>query len=194
MRNGAEGAEDELRALVTQSWSRLFRTAYLLTGDHHEAEDLVQATLVKACAKWHRVRSSDDPYAYLRRILVTSNVDRLRRRRVREWLTFRPPEPATADLTDRVAERVADRDAVVRALSRLPARQRLTVVLRYLEDLSETEVARLLGTRVGTVRSQTARGLARLRADGSLAGLARRRRTAVAEGGREVRAGTPAET
>ncbi|UED88588.1 SigE family RNA polymerase sigma factor [Streptomyces profundus] len=145
-------------------WPALLRTAYLLTGNHHDAEDLAQTALARACAHWKRVRRADDPDAYVWRVLINAHVDRFRRRRVREWLTDRFPERAEADS----AEQVAARGVLLPALDRLTPRQRAVVVLRYLDDRSETEVAQVLGTGVGTVRSHTARGLAKLRADGAL--------------------------
>lgn len=119
----------------------------------------MQAALAKAYVKWERIQGADDPDSYVWRIMINANVDRMRRTRLREWLTTRFPESAAPDRADLLAER----GAVLDALGRLPARQRAVVVLRYLEDRSETEVARLLGTGVGTVRSQTARALKKLR-------------------------------
>lgn len=153
--------EDDFRSFVASRWHRMLRTAYLLTGHHHDAEDLVQAALAKAYTRWERVRRADDPDAYVWRIMINTNTDRLRRFRLGEWLTQFLPETATPDSTDHVVER----SVVWEALDRLPPRQRATVVLRYLEDRSETEVAVLLGIHVGTVRSQTAKALARLRQD-----------------------------
>ncbi|WP_078856355.1 SigE family RNA polymerase sigma factor [Streptomyces sp. NBRC 109706] len=159
--------ESDFRAYMAARWPALLRTAYLLTGNHHDAEDLAQTALTKACARWKRVRRADDPDAYVWRVLINANVDRFRRRRVREWLTDRFPERAESDS----AEQIAARGVLLPALERLTPRQRAAVVLRYLDDRSETEVARLLGTGVGTVRSHTARGLAKLRADGALLAL-----------------------
>jgi RNA polymerase sigma-70 factor (sigma-E family) len=151
--------EAEFRAFMVSRWPRMLRTAHLLTGHHQDAEDLVQAALAKAYVKWERVRRTDDPDAYVWRIMINTNADRLRRMKVREWLTTRFPEPAAPDRNEAFAER----SALLDALARLPAKQRAVVVLRYLEDRSESEVARLLGTGVGTVRSHTARALKKLR-------------------------------
>ncbi|MTE20150.1 SigE family RNA polymerase sigma factor [Streptomyces sp. TRM43335] len=172
-------AEADFREYVADRWPRMLRTAYLLTGNHHDAEDLVQASLAKAYTRWERVQRADDPDAYVWRIMINTNVDRLRGLRVREWLTTRFPESQTADGTDRIV----DRNLLLKALGRLPARQRAVLVLRFLEDRSETEVAKVLGTRVGTVRSHTARALARLRRDGTVLGLGNGR-TPAAAGGR----------
>ncbi|GAA2228488.1 SigE family RNA polymerase sigma factor [Streptomyces amakusaensis] len=152
-------AEVEFKAFVVSRWPRMLRTARLLTGNHHDAEDLVQAALAKAYVKWERVRRADDMDAYVWRIMINANADRLRLIRVREWLTSGFPEAEAPDRTDCIAER----SALTEVLQELPPRQRAVVVLRYLEDRSETEVARMLGTRVGTVRSHTARALRRLR-------------------------------
>ena len=154
-----KSAEAEFRLFVTSRWGRLMRTAYLLTGHHQDAEDLVQSALVKAYTSWGRVRRSQDPDAYVWRIMINVNIDRLRRFKLGEWLTHWLPESPAPDRTDQVVER----SALLDALQELPPRQRATVVLRYLEDRSESEVAAMLGTRVGTVRSQNAKALSRLR-------------------------------
>lgn len=133
----------------------LLRTAYLLTGQHQDAEDLVQVALVKAVPRWRRI--ADDPEPYVRRILVNENVSRWRSRRWREVHTDRVPERA-AD------QRGQDASITLRAaLARLAPRQRAVVVLRYYEDRTERETAELLGIGVGTVKSQARDALARLR-------------------------------
>ncbi|MDT0445600.1 SigE family RNA polymerase sigma factor [Streptomyces johnsoniae] len=157
-------AEEEFRAFMTVRWTRLLRTAYFLTGNHHDAEDLVQTALAKAFARWQRVRQADDPDAYVWRMLINANVDRMRRFRIPEWLTNRFPERHAPDASDQLGVR----DALLAALARLSALQRAVVVLRYLEDRSEAEVAALLGKRVGTVRTHNARALRRLRGDDAL--------------------------
>lgn len=133
----------------------LLRTAYLLTGQHADAEDLVQVALVKAVPRWARI--ADDPEPYVRRILVNENVSRWRARRWREVHTDTLPERPAAG---------GDRDAalVLRdALAQLAPRQRAVIVLRYFEDLTERETADVLGVRIGTVKSQARDALARLR-------------------------------
>ncbi|MFF7676467.1 MULTISPECIES: SigE family RNA polymerase sigma factor [Streptomycetaceae] len=152
--------EAEFQGYVRARWAHLVRTAYLLTGDGHHAEDLAQTALAKAYRSWRRVQRSDNPDAYVRRILISCNKDRFRKKRVAERLTDVPPEGAGADPTARVAQR----EELLAALGELPARQRAVVVLRYWDDLSETEVAHALGCSAGTVKSQAARGLAKLRA------------------------------
>ncbi|WP_151773153.1 SigE family RNA polymerase sigma factor [Streptomyces abyssomicinicus] len=157
--------EDRFQEFVQARWPRLVRTAYLLTGDRHLAEDLTQTALAKAYRSWRRVLRADSPEAYVRRILVSCNSDRFRKRRVPEALTASVPERAGRD----EGERVDTRGTLLAALAALPARQRAVIVLRYWEDLSESETAATLGCSVGTVKSQAARGLAKLRAAPGLA-------------------------
>ncbi|MFD0314900.1 SigE family RNA polymerase sigma factor [Streptomyces flavalbus] len=159
--------EDRFQEFVRARWTHLVRTAYLLTGDAHHAEDLTQTALAKAYRSWRRVSRADHPEAYVRRMLVTCNRDRFRKRRVTEALTAAPPERAGRD--ESVA-RVDERGALLAALAQLPKRQRAVVVLRYWEDLSEAEVADTLGCSPGTVKSQASKGLAKLR---TYPGLAR---------------------
>jgi RNA polymerase sigma-70 factor (sigma-E family) len=140
---------------VEVRYAELLRTAYLLTGSPHAAEDLVQTCLLRAIGRWDRIA---DPLAYLRRAMINERVGRWRRLR-RELLRADPPDLAVPDATVPVAERAA----VLAALRGLPARMRAVLVLRYWEDLSEAETADLLGCSVGTVKSQASRGLAKLR-------------------------------
>ncbi|WP_346012492.1 SigE family RNA polymerase sigma factor [Streptomyces sp. SID3343] len=157
--------EEDFRAFMTSRWPGLLRTAYLLTGGHHhDAEDLAQTTLARVYAKWHHVRRSDNIDGYVRRIMVHTNTDRFRRSRIREWVTPRIPDTPTPD----GAELTAERDVLMSALARLPARQRAAVVLCYFEDMSQTEIAAALGCRLGTAKSQVSRGLEKLRKDGAL--------------------------
>ena len=152
--------EEAFRDFVAGRWSALLRTSFLLTGDQHRAEDLLQTSLAKLWLVWGRV-GAEHPEAYVRRILTTTSTSWWRRR----WQGERPmsdamPErPAPGDFTDRLA----DKDAVVNALRALTPRQRAVVVLRYAEDLSEADVADALGISVGTVKTLASRGLARLR-------------------------------
>ncbi|MEV0635626.1 SigE family RNA polymerase sigma factor [Streptomyces sp. NPDC050619] len=155
----AEGLES-FREFVDSRSSALLKTAVLLCGgDRHAGEDLLQSALVKAADKWERI---DEPEAYVRRILYRQQVSRWRLKwRRREVSVAEPPEagPPGADAAAAAELRVVMREA----LSRLTARQRTVLVLRYFEDLPEADVARLLGCSVGTVRSTTHRSLARLR-------------------------------
>lgn len=156
--------EEQFQEFVRARWARLVRTAYLLTGDPHHAEDLTQTALAKAYRSWRRVSRADSPEAYVRRMLVTCNNDRFRKRRVRESLTAAPPD--TVAYADHPVE---DRGPLLTALAELPDRQRAVVVLRYWEDLSESEVAEILGCSPGTVKSQASKGLAKLRTHPGLA-------------------------
>jgi RNA polymerase sigma-70 factor (sigma-E family) len=139
----------------------LIREAYLLVGDVHLAEDLVQTALAKAYVAWHRVAASHAPDAYVRGILINTNISRRRRRRVSEVLTAMPTDQPTDQVQ---APGLAVESAVViQALMALPQRQRAAIVLRFWDDLPESAVAELMGCSVGTVRTHTARAMARLR-------------------------------
>jgi RNA polymerase sigma-70 factor (sigma-E family) len=150
--------DDDFEEFVSTRYLRLVRTAYLLSGDHALAEDLVQATLAKTYLAWARVRR-ESADRYVHRILVNSHVS-VRRRR---WWREQPTESVELAGTDPYRE-VDDRDALRRVLRSLPGRQRAAVVLRFYEDLSEADTAEVLGCSVGTVKSLTSRGLSRLRA------------------------------
>jgi RNA polymerase sigma-70 factor (sigma-E family) len=147
---------DSFEEYVAARRGALLRTAYLLTGSHEDAEDLVQVALVKAVPHWKRI--ADHPEPYVRKVLARESVSRWRRRRWRELSTDQVPET-------HVDGPAADRVELQRALARLAPRQRAVIVLRYYEDLTETETARLLGISVGTVKSQARDALARLRLD-----------------------------
>lgn len=149
--------EQEFQEYVLSRRRALLHEAFLLVGDFHAAEDLVQTALTKAYVAWRRVKASDSPDAYVRRILINTNVSRLRRRRVSEVLTGLPPE-SVGQSPDH-----AERLDLVRALIALPKRQRAAVVLRFWADLPEAEVAQIMGCSVGNVRSQAFRGLEKLR-------------------------------
>jgi RNA polymerase sigma-70 factor (sigma-E family) len=140
----------------------LMRTALLLTGQNRaEAEDLLQAALERAYRRWPRVCESGEPERYVRTILANASVDRWRRlaRRPERALPAGHEGAATHDL----AAELADRDFLLRALASLPPRQRAVLVLRYFDDLPQAEIAEMLGCSLGTVKSQVARALARLR-------------------------------
>ena len=132
----------------------LARTAYLLTGDHHLAEDLVQAALVQAAKHWERIDTS--PEGYVRRTMYHQNISWWRRRKLTETSlgSYDVPAPA-ADPTLRLT--------LEQALRRLTPRQRTVLVLRYFEDLTERETADVLGIAIGTVKSQARDALAVLR-------------------------------
>ena len=152
---------DEDEAAFTR-WAQerqvaLLRTAVLLTGDHHRAEDLVQEALAKVAARWPRLRDGH-PEAYARQVLVRDNVSWWRRHR-REVVDAAPDPGRTG-----TGEPAADRRMLLdQALATLTPKQRAVVVLRYFDDLPERETAELLGVSVGTVKSSTSLALRRLR-------------------------------
>jgi RNA polymerase sigma-70 factor (sigma-E family) len=152
------------RRFVLRQWTPLVRTAYLLTGDRGTAEDLVQSALEKAHRHWARIQRTDAPEVYVRRVMINTASSWRRRRRVREvpLLAFDADRDATTGGPDAYA-RFDNRQEVLAALRRLPPRTRAVLVLRYFEDLSEADTARVLGCSVGSVKSQASRGLARLR-------------------------------
>jgi RNA polymerase sigma-70 factor (sigma-E family) len=153
-----DDARQEFAEFVAARSRQLIRLAYVLTGDQHAAEDLLQNTLVKAAAHWGRIHTS--PEAYVRRIMYREQVSWLRRRvRRRETAMAQVPEPTAGDDAVSVEARLALRDALLA----LPPRRRAVLVLRYLEDLSESQVAEILGCSVGTVRSQNHKAVAQLR-------------------------------
>jgi len=147
---------DSFEEYVAARRGALLRTAYLLTGSGDDAEDLVQVALIKAVPHWKRI--ADHPEPYVRKILARESVSRWRRRRWREVPTGQLPETSVDGPS-------ADRVELQQALARLAPRQRAVIVLRYYEDLTEVETARVLGISVGTVKSQARDALARLRLD-----------------------------
>ncbi len=147
-------SEHEFREFVAARSHALFRVAYALTGQQQSAEDLVQVALTRTAGHWRRIRGGPEPYA--RKILYHEHVSWWRRRSSREWTV---PERPVADGTGAAVTRLA----LQQALGRLAPRQRAVLVLRFLEDLSERDVAAALGCSPSTVGSQTSRALARLR-------------------------------
>jgi RNA polymerase sigma-70 factor (sigma-E family) len=142
------------------AWASLYRYAYLLAGSHPDAEDLAQQTLLKAYRSWGRVSGADSPQAYLRTILTNTFLSQRRPKGRRlELLTDAPPEPAAT--RERGPE---DRMELWPHVKSLPPRQRAVIVLRYYEDLTEQEIADVLGCSRGTVKSTAHRGLTSLRA------------------------------
>lgn len=151
--------EDDFRAFVAARSSSLLWFAHVLTGDRQIAEDLVQTALAKTALAWPRLWRKDNPEGYVRRAIVTTHLNRLRRRPWLEQPQEHLPERATTP-TDTLAER----DAMWQALAELPPRQRAVLVLRYYEDLSEADIAEVLHCSRGTVKSQAVKGLHQLRA------------------------------
>jgi RNA polymerase sigma-70 factor (sigma-E family) len=152
------GDEEAFRRWAGERQLALLRTAVLLTGDHHRAEDLVQEALTKVALRWRRI-SSGSPDAYARQIMVRDNVSSWRKRR-REVVVDSPGAAVAVPDGVPAAER---RMLLDLALAALTPRQRAVIVLRYYDDLSERGTADTLGVTVGTVKSQTHLALRRLR-------------------------------
>ena len=142
------------------AWPALYRYAYLLSGNHADAEDIAQQTLMKAYRSWSRIQSSDSPTAYLRKMLANTFLSQQRpKKRRMELLTDAPPEDAQAP-----ASAHEERMALWPHVKSLPPRQRAVIVLRYYEDLSEQEIADALGCSRGNVKSTAHNALKALRA------------------------------
>ena len=152
--------DEDFSVFVAASARRLLRSAYLITGDLTEAEDLLQTALERAYRRWPTIRRAEVPEAYVRRIVVTTAINRSRKRRVSSTPLDEELLPGTLDAA---VEGLAGRAELMACVRQLPAGQRAVLVLRYFDDLTETETARTLGCSVGTVKSQHARALARLR-------------------------------
>jgi RNA polymerase sigma-70 factor (sigma-E family) len=152
------------RAFVEANGAVLLHAARLLTGDHHRGEDLVQTALTRLYLKWDKVEA---PLAYTRKAMVTAHIDSTRRR----WWGERPTEFLPESPTIEETNDVDERDVLRRLLGTLSSRERAVVVLRYYCDLSEQETADSLGIPVGTVKSTSARALARMRVDAAVGGV-----------------------
>lgn len=155
-------ARQGFEAFAEEHGGRLLRAAEHLTGDAHTAQDLLQTALTKVFVSWGTA-SRGDTYAYARKVLVNCHIDSWRRRRWREESVADPAVVPGAVLVPDSSEWVADRLALARALALLTSRERAVIVLRYLEDMAERDVAALLGVSAGTVKSTAARGLQKLR-------------------------------
>lgn len=150
------------REFVQARSPALLRTAWMLTGEAAAAEDLLQTALARTWPQWSRI-STGHPEAYVRKVMVRVNASW----RARRWNGERPSADGKAVEPSALADiqpRIDDRIVLTRALATLPVRQRQAVVLRYFDDLPVDEVARLMGSSPGTVKSQSAKGLAKLRA------------------------------
>jgi RNA polymerase sigma-70 factor (sigma-E family) len=152
--------DDSFRGFVAARQHALLRTAFLLTADQGLAEDLVQTALEKTLRRWSVGGEPASLEAYVRRVMYREQVSRWRRRRVVEVPAAELPEWRLDSGGD---DAVEDHLVLQRALQQLGRRQRAVLVLRYFEDLSEQQVADVLGISLGTVKSQAHRGLARLR-------------------------------
>lgn len=155
-------ASSSFDAFVTENGASLLRTAHLITLDHSEAEDLVQECLFELSRRWAHVSGVEHPLAYARRALAHRAYRRSKRRH-RQWEELGAASGELAAQAD-ATELVGIRLEVLDALRTLTVRQRTVLALRYFHDLSESQVADALGCSIGTVRSTTFRGLARLRA------------------------------
>jgi RNA polymerase sigma-70 factor (sigma-E family) len=149
-------AEPKFADWVASRQHRLLRTAYLITGDLHRAEDLVQDALIKVGIRWNRLRDGN-PDAYVRTVLYRDNISWWRRKR-------ESPVEQVRDVAAARDEDAPERRLVIRAaLAGLTVKQRAVLVLRFFDDFTERETAQILGISVGTVKSQTSAALARLR-------------------------------
>ncbi|MGW1029237.1 SigE family RNA polymerase sigma factor [Streptomyces sp. NPDC002577] len=164
----AHSAYPSFASFVQARGPVLLRTARSLTGNPSDAEDLLQTALTKTYVAWDRIEDHRALDGYVRRALVNTRTSQWRKRRVDEFVCDEPPEPEAVPVGD-PAEHQALRDAMWRAIMKLPARQRAMVVLRYYEDLSEVQTAEVLGVSVGTVKSAVSRALGKLREDPELA-------------------------
>jgi RNA polymerase sigma-70 factor (sigma-E family) len=156
----ALASDEEFEQFVAGALPRLLRFAHVLTGNSSAAEDLVQTALGRSWRAW-RLGRIDDPQAFVRKVMVNSYASWHRRHGGSETAVANPPDRV---LAEDEARRIDDRDAMRRALLALPARQRTVIVLRYYEELSEQEIAAVMGISPGTVKSQAARALRRLAA------------------------------
>lgn len=150
--------EQEYVEYVTGRLPALRRLAFLLVGDEHRADDLVQQTITTLFVKWRRARAADHLDRYVRSMLVRTFLDERRSGWARVRLFSAPPEPPPAPDTG-----VEDREVLRAALARVPRKQRAVLVLRFLHDLPVDEVAATLAITTGTVKSQTSHGLTTLR-------------------------------
>ena len=152
--------ETDFRIFVSTRWSSLVYTACLITTDRGIAEDCVQEAMTRVHRHWRRLRINGKPAAYAHQAVVNAALGWRRRRRIRE-VPLPPPDAAIWSATEPIDQDVDPQ--LLAALRSLPPQMRAAVALRYLEDRSELETAKLLGCSVGAVKSATSRGVARLR-------------------------------
>jgi RNA polymerase sigma-70 factor (sigma-E family) len=150
----------EFAAFFSATWPRLFRTTYAVAGDRVLAEDALQTAFAKVYTSWQRVQAAQHPEAYVRRMAINEVLTVLRRPWYRAERSTATPEERASPAPESSA---VDRDAIWQAVCALPPRQRAVVVLRYYEDLSEAEIAEVLGCSRGTVKSTASSALANLR-------------------------------
>jgi RNA polymerase sigma-70 factor (sigma-E family) len=153
-------ADGEFAAFYRDTWPRLFRTTYAVAGQRSLAEDALQSAFAKAYGQWEKVRAAEHPEAYVRRMAVNEVLSTFRRPWFKAERSGDPPDSRHSVSHEGAT---VDREALWRAVRALPPRQRAVVVLRYYEDLSEAEIAAVLGCSKGTVKSQASDALRRLR-------------------------------
>ncbi|RNM17055.1 SigE family RNA polymerase sigma factor [Nocardioides pocheonensis] len=159
--------EQDFVEFVAARWTSLYRLAYLLTASPTVAEDLLQTTFEKAYASWPRISRMDFPEAYVRRMLANALVSSRRRAWLREVSSDSVPEAAG----EAIEVGVLDRSLLWPLVCALPVRQRAVIVLRYYEDLTEAQIADVLGCAPGTVKSQTSAAMKALRRALSASGV-----------------------
>jgi len=156
--------DHDFREYVRERSRALLRAAYLLTGNRADAEDLVQSVLAKTYLAWNRIEDRAALDGYVRRAMVNTHISWWRRRRVEEFPTDEIPDQAVVDHS--VGSDL--QESLQRAIARLPQRMRDAVMLRYYQDMTEAEVAEVLGVSLGTVKSTVSRAVAKLRIDADL--------------------------
>jgi RNA polymerase sigma-70 factor (sigma-E family) len=154
---------DEFDEFVRSRSTSLLRAAYLLTGDQHLAEDLVQSALARTHRSWKTLHRSGNAEAYTRKVMYHLQVSWWRRGKVAESMPGEMPEPRSSGTSGDVADGLAVRLTLRQALARLTPKQRAVLVLRFYEDRSEAEAAAILELNIGTIKSQTVKALNRLR-------------------------------
>jgi RNA polymerase sigma-70 factor (sigma-E family) len=159
--------DEDFAEFVAARWASLYRLAYLLAASPAGAEDLLQTTLEKAYVNWSRIARMEHPEAYVRRMLAHTLVSSRRR----AWMGERPTDELPETVGDATEEPVLDRRLFWPLVCALPARQRAVIVLRYYEDLSEAQIAEVLGCAPGTVKSQSSAAIGALRRALAAAGI-----------------------
>ncbi len=155
--------DDEYAGYVSARFGRLHRTAHLMCGDAHRADDLVQATLLSLYVHWKRAATVENLDGYVHRIMVRRFLDEKRLSWSRVFLRAQLPEQPAGGTYGGARDNPEERDRMLRVLRALPRDQRAAVVLRYYADLSVEDTAQALGCSIGTVKSRCSRALAALR-------------------------------
>jgi RNA polymerase sigma-70 factor (sigma-E family) len=156
-------SEEEFRQYVLARGPVLLRIAYQLTGHAADAEDLLQSALARTYLAWDRIQDRAALDGYVRRAMVNINISWWRRRKLEVYPADELPEIPVSDAAAHAHDRV--HELLEEALDRLPTRMRTAIVLRYYEDMSESEIANVLGISVGTVKSTVSRAMAKLRGE-----------------------------